>query len=315
MRIDRIDAAHGDTSQLRVQLQDFVAKAEALIGRRYQELVEDGGVFIQPWPAYSGEEIVKRELDCRRPFLRKDVGTIGHRDTVIWLGLVELAKSFPDDIIFFITNDDGFKEKRKLHPELIAELAAAGVDVDHIQLYSQVHPVLEYLSTVELADEDEDAEDDRSDAPDLATWRAAITQALGEYNETLNELNWTRTPSHDGDWYEPDWDIGLPKALEDAEVLAIDGPFEVLIDAGHVTLDEPVTCTHQVTLTISGFMTKWDWYDVEDDASVYLVDGDWNDHYVVVEAAPTIKVTTKVIYDSLTGEASVEDLEAVELAS
>jgi hypothetical protein len=69
---------------------------------------------------------VKRELDYRRPFLRKEVGTIGHRDTVIWLGLVELAKSFPGDTIFFVTNDDGFKENKKLHPELIAEIETAG---------------------------------------------------------------------------------------------------------------------------------------------------------------------------------------------
>jgi hypothetical protein len=323
-RIDRIDRAHGDTSQLRAQLRAFVENAESLIGNRFQKLVAGGGVVIQPWPAYSGEEIVKRELDYRRPFLRKEVGTIGHRDTVIWLGLVELAKSFPDDTIFFITNDDGFKKEKKLHPDLIDELASAGVNVDHVRLYPDFYPLLEFLKTTpveedEEAEEDEDAtdedvEEELPDVPDLATWRAAITQALWEYNETLKEITWTRKPSHDGDWYDPDWEIGLPKALEDAELLAIDGPFEVSIGADHVTVDEPVTCTHQITLSLSGFMTKWDWYDLEDEADISLVDGDWNDHYVVVDAAPTIKVTTKVIYDSLTGEASVEDLEAVALA-
>lgn len=310
--IDRIDPAHGDTSQLRTELQAFVENAGTRIGKHFQGLVEGGGVVIEEWPAYSGEEIVQRELENRRPFLQKEVGTIGHRDTVIWLGLVELAKSYPDDTIFFVTNDDGFKAQKELHPELIAELEAAGVAVDNIKLYPQVHPVLEYLASVELVDEDED---ELSDVPDLATWRAAITQALGEYNETLSGLTWTRTPSHDGDWYDPDWDIGLPKELDEASVAAVDGPFEVSVAANEVTLDEPVTCTYQVTLTISGFMTKWDWYDVEDDAGVYLLDGDWNDHYVMVEAAPTIKVTTKVVYDSLTGEASVDELEAVELVS
>jgi hypothetical protein len=75
------------------------------------------------------------------------------------------------------------------------------------------------------------------------------------------------------------------KKLEEATVVAIDGPFEVSIDAEQVTVDEPVTCTHRVTLTISGFMTKLDWYDIEADADFYLVDGDWNDHYVIAEAA------------------------------
>lgn len=36
---------------------------------------------------------------------------------------------------------------------------------------------------------------------------------------------------------------------------------------------------------------------------------------MVVEPAPTIKVTTKVVYNSVTREALVEALEAVQLAS
>ena len=251
-RIRRIDAAHGDTSQLLAQLQAFVANAEALIEGRYQKLAGGAGVFIQPWPSYSGEEIVKRELENRRPFLKKEVGTIGHRDTVIWLGLIELTQSFPNDIIFFVTDDNGFKEDGKLHPDLHADLAGAGVDADHIRLYSQVHPVLEYLSAVELVDKDGDDEEDEktedggigdeedegtdsklSDVPDLATWRAAITQALWEYNDALKDLTWTRTPSHDGDYYYPEWEIGLPNALEDTELTAIDGPFEVSIQPVH----------------------------------------------------------------------------------
>jgi len=312
-RINRIDKAHGDTDQLREQLQTFVANAEALIEARYRELADGGGVFIEQWPSYSGEEIVKRELEDRRPFLRKEAGTIGHRDTVIWLGLVELAKSHPDDMIFFVTNDDGFKKDKKLHPDLAADLTEAGIRVERIRLFPEIYPLLEYLANVEAVEEDEDDEE-LSDTPDLASWRAAVTQALWEYNETLKDFAWTRKPSHDGDWYEPDWEIGLPRSLEDAELVAIDGPFEVSIGADQVMLDELVTCTHQVQLSISGFMAKWDWYDLDDDSDVTLVDGDWNDHYVVLDAAPTIQLTTKVIYDALTGEASVEELKSVEIA-
>jgi hypothetical protein len=79
-------------------------------------------------------------------------------------------------------------------------------------------------------------------------------------------------------------------------------------------VDEPVMCTHQVTLSFSGFMSKFDWYGLDDDAGIYLVNGDWNDYTVIVEAARTIQLTTQVIYNSVTSEASVEELEAVALA-
>ena len=208
----------------------------------------------------------------------------------------------------FVTDDNGFKEDGKLHPDLHADLAAAGVDADDIRLYLQVHPVLEYLSAVELVDKDGDDEKDEktedggigneedegtdgelSDVPDYATWRAAITQALWEYNDVLKDLTWTRTPSHDGDYYYPEWEIGLPNALEDTELTAIDGPFEVSIGVGQVKVDQPVVCKHQVTLSFSGFMSKFEWYGLDDDAEMYLVDGDWNDYTVIVEAARTVE--------------------------
>jgi hypothetical protein len=72
-----------------------------------------------------------------------------------------------------------------------------------------------------------------------------------------------------------------------------------------------VTCTHQVTLSFTGFMQKFEWYGLDENADFFLNDGDWNDHYVSLDATRTIQLTTKVIYGSVTGEAEVEELEAV----
>jgi pimeloyl-ACP methyl ester carboxylesterase len=155
------------------------------------------------------------------------------------------------------------------------------------------------------------AEGEVLNALDIASWRAAITQALWEYNEALNELSWTRSPSHDGGYYDPDWDIELPNEFEDVQLVAIDGPSDIMIDASGMEFDKPVICTYRVTLSFTGFMEKFNWYGMEDEDDLFLMDGDWNDHYVSADAVRTIKLTTKVVFDSATGEASVEEVIAV----
>jgi pimeloyl-ACP methyl ester carboxylesterase len=157
------------------------------------------------------------------------------------------------------------------------------------------------------------AEGESLNALDIASWRAAITQALWEYNETLKELSWTRSPSHDGGYHDPDWDIGLPNEFEDAQLTAIDGPSDILIDVPNIVFDKLVTCIHQVTLSFAGMMEKSNWYGLEGEDGFFLIDSDWNKYYVTVDAGRTIRLTTKVIYDSTTGEASVEELVDVRL--
>ena len=316
-RIKSIGSVSGDTSELLEPLRSFTLDAEKLLAERYQQLVADGGVFIQPWPVYSGEAMVKRELDMRRPFLRKEVGTIGHRDTVIWLGLIELAVSFPDDTIIFVTNDDGFKQKKQLHPDLLADLTAQGVGADRIKLYQTIYPLLEFLkeapsSQVGTVAPAEHFGEEAAETLDIASWRAVITQALWEYNDTLKDLSWAPSPDpQDGGYFEPDWDIGLPVEFEDAQLTAIDGPFEVSIAAERPILDERVKCTHQVVLSFTGMMSKFSWYGREEDDDLELFDSDWNDTYMLVGATRTIELTTTVLYDGPADEASVETLDSV----
>jgi hypothetical protein len=155
------------------------------------------------------------------------------------------------------------------------------------------------------------AEGEVLNALDIASWRATMTQALWGYNETLNELSWTRSPSHDGGYYEPDWDIELPNEFEDVQLTAIDGPSDITIDASGMEFDKPVTCTYRVALSFTGLMEKSIWYGMEDEDDLFLMDGDWNNHYVAVDAARTIELTAKVIFDSDTEEASVEELVTV----
>lgn len=60
-----------------------------------------------PWPEAPLRPLVERELARRRPFLDMKDGTVGQRDAVIWLGLLDLAVSRPGDEIVFLTSDRG----------------------------------------------------------------------------------------------------------------------------------------------------------------------------------------------------------------
>lgn len=65
-----------------------------------------------------------------------------------------------------------------------------------------------------------------------------------------------------------------------------------------------------VTLSFSGFMSKFNWYGLEDDSGFFLIDGDWNDYTVLVETVRTIKLDTTVTYHSEMGEATVDELKS-----
>jgi hypothetical protein len=307
-RIVSLGKQYGDSAALLAKLDNFAEAGEALIGKRYATLVAGGGVFIQDWPETSVQAMVEREIKRRRPFMKKEPGTIGHRDTVIWLNVLELARAHPGDTVLFVTADKGFKSSAKLlHGDLLADMAEQLIPPERIRIFAELYPALEFLEALKA----DTPAGQKADQIDLASWRAAVTQALLNYNDELKNMDWWPVDDiRDGGYSEPDYEIGIPYAFEDPSISYIDGPFEVFIDADEPVFDRPVTCTHQVTISFSGTMAKSEYY-VEDQDEIDLWDGDLNDYTVGVEADRTIKLTTIVLYDSEADEAEVQSLERV----
>lgn len=116
-RVKKLAAFAGvDPAALLTEAQVMVDAADDRWTSRWNEILAGDNVEVGAWPEVDSQQMTERELGRRRPFMHKDPGTIGHRDTLIWLGVVELARDDPDDDIIFVTADKGFLDGTDLHP-------------------------------------------------------------------------------------------------------------------------------------------------------------------------------------------------------
>jgi hypothetical protein len=119
-----------------------------------REQLESLGARVEPIPDVDHADLVRRATERRRPC---DKNGNGYRDSLIWATVLEIAAE-GDDIVF-VTNDSDFTiegdgGERSLHPDLIADLQAAGVAAD-VTIVADVHTAIRsYLvhDEVEVAD-------------------------------------------------------------------------------------------------------------------------------------------------------------------
>lgn len=111
------------------------------------------GARIEPIPDVDHALLVKRATERRRPC---DKNGNGYRDTLIWETIITVAKE-GDDIVF-VTNDTDFtieeEGERNLHPDLLADLDEADVDVE-VKIVADLHAAIrQYLvhGEAEVAD-------------------------------------------------------------------------------------------------------------------------------------------------------------------
>jgi hypothetical protein len=282
------------------ELDALRSAARDRVDARREELRTAPGFFVQPWPEESVPSVVERELARRRPFLDiEKVGTIGHRDTIIWLGTVQLADERPDDDVIFVTKDKGFLEKDDLHHHLREDLEQVGVTAARVRRMPDIYSVVNFLDTAAA-----EVVDKRR-----AAARAAIRQALHEYTEELAkdvQWGWEWDP-RDGGRSEPSLDADLPEDMEEVTVDYVETQLEVTITPDNPESGQPVECKHRVQISFTGFMAKSDWFS-EDYHGIELWDSDFNDHYVVVAAHRVLELTTKVTYDPDADAADVDEL-------
>lgn len=244
---------------------------------RWKEIFNSSSVELAEWPATDSKSMAERELSRRRPFLDKEPGTIGHRDTLIWLGVVELVRRSEDEVVF-VTADRGFLDGTELHPDLVADLDAS--ERDRLTVVRDLNELAKLLV--------------EADTGSWRDWREpAIEGLIAQEVAALDATSFTPAfDAREGDYVAPAFDIGLPHTGHDWALEHIDGPTDLTIeesDYGAAT----VTCTFEIALTLGGFMDKWEWYGAEHPA-VDLWDGDWNDHLVAIEASPWIRMSAKV---------------------
>lgn len=106
--------------------------------------VTSAGGRLLDLPETSPEVLLDRSLACRAPFDQR--GRTGFRDALIWETIMELAtRSEP---VVFITKDSDFLDpvtRARLHPDLIEDLAAAGLPRDRIRPVESLKEAVEQV--------------------------------------------------------------------------------------------------------------------------------------------------------------------------
>lgn len=102
--------------------------------RKYKDflemfIIESGMTVAEDYPDTKHEIIVQRALQRKKPF--KADGSTGYRDYLVWLTCLEVARSYSNEEIHFITgNTRDFadpNDREKLHPDLLADLVERNI--------------------------------------------------------------------------------------------------------------------------------------------------------------------------------------------
>jgi hypothetical protein len=126
--LERIKAA-GSTPRLLAQYQRLFRKTTidnesgGSLAKRYErfvnELVLGHGGIVAPTPDVKVSEVIQRSVKRIKPFNRGDKG---FRDTLLWLGVLDLVRRFRR-VSFVSANTNDFSlGKNRLHPELEREV-------------------------------------------------------------------------------------------------------------------------------------------------------------------------------------------------
>lgn len=283
-RVRKLSALGGvDSKKLVTGIDDLARAATQRWTERWEEISALPQVEFAPWPTINAQSMAERELGRRRPFLDKEAGTVGHRDALIWLTVLELAEEDPTEEIVLVTADQGFLSKGGLHEHLIQDLVELGANgiVTHTTSLARVAELLQ----------------SEADQSGWEAWReAAAASVLHDELRALDSGAFTpKWDERSGGTLEPTFDIGLSTIGDDWELADVDGPENLVLEHAPYGAGD-ITCTFKADLYLSGFMDKSEWYS-DDHPEVNLWDADWNDHVVSVEAERRVEFTARLHID------------------
>lgn len=268
-----------ETSLIIAEVDEAASEGARRWHKRWEEVFSSADVELAEWPEVDSKSMAERELSRRRPFWDKEPGTIGHRDTLIWMSVLELVRKAVDEVVVFVTADKGFLEGTELHPDLIADLEAS--ELDRLKVVQDLNELTQLLVSA-----------------DTGAWRdwreLAIQNVIAEEISRLAASDFTPAfDAREGDFAAATFNVGLPHTGHDWALEHIEGPTDLKIGQAEYGNSE-VTCTFDIALTLGGFMDKWEWYGAEH-PGVDLWDGDWNDHLVAIEASPEVHMSATVL--------------------
>ncbi len=253
-----------------------------------EELLQDVGVVVLPYPATTTRDLVLAGYSDRKPF--KESGE-GHKDFLIWKSIVEGIDPADGPHVFVTSNTSDFaQEKTKetfvLHDELLSDLSdgvsVLGFTGRQSLLEKHVLPLLDGWKPWSESNVDLDIESFAEGiiGKELSYKTMYGLEGLPFSNEVIITM-----------YGKPEGLVVHYALIEDQYMVRIRGNSECLFD---------------------GYMEKWEYFS---EHSETMSGADWNDHVVNVEAEATVEFEIMATYnaaDGALGGATLEVLNEIE---
>jgi rRNA-processing protein FCF1 len=253
------------------------------------ELIEKHGVVVTPYPDVSPKELVQQSYELKRPF--KDSGD-GHKDYVIWKSILthlRSAEAAPPNI--FLTNntkdfcDTDGNGNHILHPDLSEQ-------IDNLAHRPSVYTSIKSAFETELSPHLEGMTLD--DIPDLGP---------NEINAKVEEFLLEDLPGRSAYGLE-----GVPFSNE-ITISSVGSPSIDSVALKRVNDEVVISVIGSVEVEVDGFIDKSDYYMSEgEDQNMYVVDGNWNDHVMMVSSTVATTFEMTIFYATESGEVTGHEI-------
>jgi hypothetical protein len=275
--------------------KELKASVEPLIDAYESELrtrLDERRITIVPVPQTGHQMLLTRALENRKPF--DGEGKNGYRDALIWHTVLDVCEQAGGiaKVVFITENTSDFcvKKTGELLPELQKEVVDSGLPA--VVTARDLDATRKYLELVEQLD----VELAPDGLPVVSPPRELVVEAVKVACSDLSGRD-TRTSESDERWRAvPDFS-GFRTVIEDEATLQDVDPDLSTLDwslDGRDNHGRPmITASITARISLEGMAFKADYYG-ENDLSIEVYDGDWNNHYMWVGTYHTARLLLTV---------------------
>lgn len=244
-------------------------------GENLDELLQDVGVIVLPYPATTTRELVLGGYSSRKPF--KENGE-GHKDFLIWKSIVEGIDPAAGPHVFVTSNTSDFAQEKaqetfEIHSELLSDLPDGVL-------------VLGFTGRQSLLE--------NHVLPRLDGWKP-----WSETKVDLDIENFAESVIGKELPYKTMYGLeGLPFSNE-VTITMYGNPEELVVHYALIEDQYLVRIRGNSECLFDGYMEKWEYFSEYSDK---ISGTDWNDHVVNVEAEATVEFEIMASYDPADGE-------------
>lgn len=265
---------------------------------------ELGNGLPESYPDISHKDVVQRALERKKPF--KSDGKDGYRDYLIWVTFLDVVKHHTmEDVCFITSNTRDFSDmnkKNKLHPQLEDDLINKGIDLSRVHYFVSLNSFIEkeVKPSLEVAEKHERI---------IGDLKANQLEFMNPLEQTLHqELLGLELAAYDIVFFE-EGENHFVDEIEEIYEIEIEKVSEISSQQFLINIEAQALCD------VSFFIFKGDYYGMEDFSQIFVVDSEWNEHYVLAQTIMELAISVEVIYDIDKKQIKSIEIQKVEDAS